>query len=105
MNQRRVGFVSAILFLAAGLVIAQYAEDKGETPEAKKLRGRMNAPTAADVDASATLDALLAKKDKSAFSESKAATVEGVVVQVEKEEDGDFHVVLAPSGGETDTRK
>ena len=57
------------------------------------------------MDSAATLDAMLSKKDKSAFSESKGATIEGYVVQVEKEEDGDIHIVLAPTAGETDTKK
>jgi hypothetical protein len=92
--------------LAAGVLGAQERPgDKGESPEEKKLRGRSAAPKAAEIDSTATLDALLSKKDKGAFSESKGASVEGYVVQVEREEDGDYHVTLAPSGGETDTRK
>jgi hypothetical protein len=48
---------------------------------------------------------LLGKKDKSGFSEQKGATVEGSVIQVEREEDGDVHLTLALAAGETDTRK
>jgi len=35
----------------------------------------------------------------------KGATVEGYVVQLEREEDGDYHVMLAPSARETDSKK
>jgi len=100
-----------VLALAAGLGLAgaaragEPAGDKGETATAKKLRGRSKAPAPADIDAAATLEALLAKDDKSAFSESKGATVEGWVIQSEKEEDGDFHIALAAMKGEADTHK
>ncbi len=104
MIQRGLRIAAGLLFLA-GTLVAAGQEDKGETAEAKKLRGRTSAPKAADVDSAVTLDSMLSKKDKSAFSESKGATVEGYVVQVEKESDGDVHLVLAPSAGETDTRK
>jgi len=79
--------------------------DKGETPEAKKLRGRSTAPAAGQMDSAVTLDAMLSKNDASALSQSKGATIEGWVIQTEKEEDGDFHVVMAAGKGETDTKK
>jgi len=104
MIQRSLRIAAGLLFLA-GTLMAAGQEDKGETAEAKKLRGRVSAPKTADVDSAVTLDSMLSKKDKSAFSESKGATVEGYVVQVEKEHDGDVHLVLAPSAGETDTKK
>src|SRR5215470_8162269 len=102
MIHRSLRIAAGLLFLAGTLVAGGRQEDKGETPEAKKLQGRATAPKTADVDSAATLDSLLSKKDKSAFSEAKGATVEGYVVQVEKEDDGDVHLVLAPSAGETD---
>src|SRR5262249_55384411 len=105
MIQRTLRIAAGLLFFAGTMMAAGSQEDKGEAPEAKKLRGRSSAPKAGDVDSAVTLDAMLSKKDKSAFSESKGATVEGYVVQVEQEEDKDVHLVLAPSAGETDTRK
>jgi hypothetical protein len=95
----------ALLALASTARAGEQEGDKGETPQAKKLRGRSAAPKAADMDAAVTLDAMLAKNDKSAFSEAKAATIEGWVVQNEREEDGDYHLTLASAKGETDTRK
>jgi hypothetical protein len=99
-----LAFAAALTFSGVARA-AEPAADKGETAAAKKLRGRAKAPAAADIDAAATLAALLAKDEKSAFSEAKGATIEGWVVQSEKEEDGDFHIALAVAKGETDTRK
>ena len=48
---------------------------------------------------------MLAKKDKSAFPAGKGATIEGYVIQTEREEDGDYHLTLASAANETDTRK
>ncbi len=107
--QKRCLRVLAVLSLALGAGLlstgAVRAEDKGETAEAKKLKGRATAPSAGDIDGAATLDALLAKNTSSAFSQSKGASIEGWVVQAEHEEDGDFHLSLAADKGETDTRK
>ena len=102
-----VGLVFLMSSLAgAGFLRAQEKPgDKGETAEAKKLKGRAAAPAAADIDAAVTLDAMLAKNDKAAFSESRGAMVEGWVVQAEREEDGDFHLSLAKGLGENDTHK
>ena len=97
--------VLSLLAVSAILGAQERPGDKGETPEQKKLRNRAAAPAAADVDAAVTLDALLAKTDKDAFSEAKGATVEGWVVQAEKEEDGDVHLALAPEKGGADTKK
>jgi hypothetical protein len=97
--------LTALLGLPGAARAGESRQDKGETAAAKKLRGRSTSPKPADIDAAATLDALLAKNDKAAFSEAKGATVEGWVVQVEREEDGDFHLTLASAKGEADTRK
>jgi hypothetical protein len=100
---RRISWAILGVLLAAAPLAA--FDDKGESPEAMKLKGRSTAPVAADIDAAVTLDALLAKSAETAWSTSKAGVVEGRVVQVEREHDGDTHVVLAPAGGETDTKK
>jgi hypothetical protein len=109
-NRFRRMAISASLALAsvalAGVARGQERPgDKGETPEQRKLRGRSTAPQTGAMDSAVTLDSMLSKNDASAFSESKGATVSGWVIQTEKEEDGDFHVVLAANKGETDTKK
>ncbi len=107
-NRKRFAILASFVLalgVASGLRAGEQEGDKGETPEQKKLRSRTNAPAAADIDAGATLEALLAKQAKSAFSEKKGATIEGYVVQTEREEDGDYHLTLAAAKGETDTRK
>ena len=102
---------SRLLTAAAGLLVVLWAaplaaqeSDAGETPEALKLKGRSAAPAAADMDKAVTIQSMLSRNEKGAFSEAKAATIEGWVMQVEREEDGDYHVALAPSEKETDTR-
>lgn len=95
-----------VLALVAALARAgETAGDKGESAEAKKLRGRATAPKPGEIDAGATLEALLGKSDRAAFSEAKGASIDGWVVQAEQEEDGDFHLAMAATKGETDTRK
>jgi hypothetical protein len=101
--QRYAAGAAGLLLLLAGALSGQ--EDKGETPEALKLRGRTAAPAAADIDPAVTIPAMLSRGEKSAFSEAKGATIEGWVVQVEREDDGDYHVALAESPNESDTRK
>ncbi len=79
---------------------------RGKAAAEKKLRGRSVAPKPAEIDSAVTLGAMLSKNDKAAFADAKGATVEGYVVQVEREEeDGDYHVALAAAAGETDTKK
>ena len=107
-NRKALAILASVLLalgVAAGLRAGEKEGDKGETAEAKKLRGRSTVPTAADIDGAATLESLLAKQEKTAFSEKKGATIEGFVVQTEREEDGDYHLTLAAAKGETDTRK
>ena len=97
----------AALAVSASLFAQQERErpgDQGETAEAKKLTGRTAPPTAAQIDSSVNLDAML-QKGRNALSQEKGATIEGYVVQIEKEEDGDVHIVLAGAKGETDTKK
>lgn len=101
------GFVLAILLLVA--TAAAYGQegerDAGETKENMALKNRRTTPKDSDIDRSATLDGLLNKKEATDWSTGKAATVEGYVIQVEREEDGDRHIVLAANPNETDTTK
>jgi hypothetical protein len=104
MSRRFTITLFAALAFSAFLLAQERASDKGETAEAMKYKGRSAAPTAAQIDSSVNLDAMLRKGQKE-LSPEKGAAVEGYVVQVEKEEDGDVHLVLAGAKGETDTKK
>ena len=75
------GSAALLALLFTGSLAAQES-DAGETPEALKLKGRSAAPAAADIDAAVSIQSMLSRKEKSAFSEAKAATIEGWVVQV-----------------------
>ncbi len=99
--------VCALTVLVVGLWQAVKAqdEDKGESRANRMLANRRTAAKTADVDKGVSLEALLDKKDQSDWSTAKAATVEGYVVQIEREQDGDNHIVLAADAGETDTKK
>ena len=103
--------VAALVIGAVGLTGANVVakEDRHEAGESKAemaLKERKAAPADAQIDPGATLAALLEKSaDKAAFSGGKGARVSGTLVMVETEEDGDLHLVLAPSGQETDTKR
>jgi hypothetical protein len=105
MTVRR--FVPLVLLtlplVAAGIVPAR--AEKGESRAAEALKNRRTAPAAAAIDANVTLDALLEKKGAKDWSNAKAGKLEGYVVQVEREEDGDVHLALASAPKETDTAK
>lgn len=79
--------------------------DKGESKEMMALKGRRIAPKPDQIDLAVTLDALIGKSGPKDWSTAKGATVTGYVTQVEKEEDGDMHIVLATNANETDTKK
>jgi hypothetical protein len=76
----------------------------GESREYLALKGRMSAPKAADMDSAVSLDSLLARTGEKDWSMTKGGTVEGYVIQVEEEQDGDFHLALAAKRGETSTK-
>jgi len=88
---------------APGAYAGPAAKDAGESKEAQHLKHRAKAPKTADIDPAAGLDALLTKSGPDDWSADKAATLIGVVAQIEREEDGDTHIALAPQGKETDT--
>jgi len=94
-------------FLLSGLAygVQKHEDEKGESPKAKALKNRRTVPKPTDIDTAVTLGGLLDKKAESDWSNSKAAVIEGYVIQVEKEEDGDFHIVLADDPQGHDTNK
>jgi hypothetical protein len=94
-----------IAVIVASCSAQKSADENGESPKARALKNRASPPKPADVDKEATLDALLQRKSETDWKNSKAAILEGRVVQVEKEEDGDVHIVLAADKDEHDTSK
>ena len=80
-------------------------DEKGESPKYVAMKNRRTTPNETTIEKSVTLKTLLDKKDEDDLSASKAAVIEGYVVQVEKEEDSDFHIVLAEEKKENDTNK
>jgi hypothetical protein len=102
-------FLKVIACAGIGLLlcqpVARAGEDKGENKAETAAKTRHATPTPAQIDARATLAALLDHPLADAWSSEKAARVEGVIVQVENEEDGDTHIVLAPAGEEKNTAR
>ncbi|MEO8673637.1 MAG: hypothetical protein ABI411_20175 [Tahibacter sp.] len=96
---------TAVLFSDATTTAADQRSDAGESPQEMALKNRKAVPKDSDFDHAVSLQALLDKQDRNAWSNTRAAILRGVVVQTEKEQDGDIHIVLAPSGKETDTRQ
>lgn len=91
----------------SGLAYAhQRSEDeKGESPKSRALKNRAATPRQSDINKDVTLEALLHRKAEGDWHNSKAAVIEGYVIQIEKEEDGDFHLALAADMQERDTSK
>jgi len=92
------------IILLAGLPLMG-EEDKGESKAEMALKNRATPPKAADMDSKASIHALLEKKGAADWSHTKGARLEGHVIQVETEEDGDVHMVLASAAGEPNTQK
>ncbi|HKH46646.1 MAG TPA: hypothetical protein VKM72_18465 [Thermoanaerobaculia bacterium] len=90
--------------LLVGVPLMAEDDDKGESKAEMALKNRATPPKAAEMDANATIQALLEKKGPADWSNKKGARLEGYVVQVEKEDDGDVHLVLAAKPGETNTQ-
>jgi hypothetical protein len=103
-------YVMVALIMAVALPGLAYArqrsgDEKGESPKSRALKNRTTTPRQSDVDKDVTLEALLSRRSEADWHNSKAAAVEGYVIQVEKEEDGDFHLALAADQQEHDTNK
>jgi hypothetical protein len=102
-------FLRVLAYAGIGFVLcssmASADGDKGERKAEMATKNRSMTPTSAQIDQAATLAALLDKSTADAWSTDKAARVEGVIVQVESEADGDTHIVLAPPGDEKNTAR
>lgn len=108
MKYRPVSPFAIIVLVAlsvAAFALPLRADEKGEGKKEMALKNRGKAPAAAAIDAAVTLDGLLSKKAESDWSQQKGASVEGYVMQVEREEDGDVHIALAAAANQTDSAK
>lgn len=91
------------LILAAAAPMS--AQEKGESKSELALKNRATAPAASAIDANASIDSLLAKGAETDWSAAKGARLEGYVIQVEREADGDMHLALATKAKEPDSSK
>ena len=101
-------FVFLLALLLSGIAHAtqrRSGDDKGEAPKSRALKNRRSAPGQNDIDKAVTLKGLLDKKNETDWSASKGAVIEGYVLQIEKEEDGDYHIAVAEDRQENDTNK
>jgi hypothetical protein len=101
-------FVFLLAILLSGIAHAtprRSVDDKGESPKHRALKNRRSAPGQNNIEKAVTLKSLLDKKNETDWSTSKGAVIEGYVIQVEKEEDGDYHIALAEDRQENDTNK
>jgi hypothetical protein len=98
---------STIVCLSLALLAAAPlpAQEKGESKSELALKSRSTAPAANAIDANVSIDSLLAKGAETDWSAAKGARLEGYVIQVEREEDGDMHVALASKAKEPDSSK
>ena len=96
---------TSLLYISAYGQQRKPGDEKGESPKYVAMKNRRTTPNEKSIEKSITLKTLLEKKDEDDLPTSKAAVLEGYVVQVEKEEDGDFHIVLADEKRENNTDK
>lgn len=92
--------------LSAAVFAAEHAgkaHEQGESREYLALKARSKAPAGADVDSAVNLEGFLTRKGEHDWSMSRGGALEGYVIQVEKEQDGDFHVAMAAKPDETST--
>lgn len=101
-------FAFLLAILLSGVAYAaqsQSGDDRGESRESKALKNRRSAPGHNSIDKTVTLNSLLDKKNEGDWSTSRAAVIEGYVIQIEKEADGDIHMFLAVDNRENNTNK
>ena len=107
MNSRSRVVLAFVVVIAGALGSLGWAQgapkEAGKAPEEAKKHAA--APTAADIDKAVTLEGLLSKKGPQDWSSDKGATIEGFVMQVEREPDGDVVLFLAPGPDQTDTKR
>ncbi len=106
MRERTSMSLRTLLVIPAILAVSPiFAAEAGESKEALALKNRSTAPPDSAINGSVTVDALLSNGAQTAWSEKQGARLDGYVTQVERDEDGDVHVVLAAKPKESDTTK
>jgi hypothetical protein len=96
-----VGLVAGV----ANLGIDPRAAEPGASKEDAALQDRRIAPKDAEIDRNATIDSLLEKRRDGDWSTAKGASLTGYVIQVEKEPEGDVHLALSSTAGETNAKR
>jgi hypothetical protein len=104
LSRQAVLALLAVLLLGLPALAEDHDHDKGESKAEMALKSRATAPKAGEMDANATIQSLLQKQGPADWSNKKGAQLEGYVIQVEREDDGDVHLVLATKPGETNTQ-
>src|SRR5215831_4414829 len=94
-------FVFTLVLCLGFAWVIRAADEQGESKEAMALKNRPTAPKATDIDKAVTIDSMLQAKKESDLTQTKAAAVDGYVVQVEREDDGDYHLALASAEHES----
>ena len=97
MCKRSVRCLAVALSLSVVCIVAAWAQES-------VLKTRMTVPKGSDIDQSVSLQALVAQSGKNDWSSMKAATLQGYVRQVEKDDDGDVVIFLAGKADDTDTK-
>lgn len=97
--------ISVLLLATSGVVSAQSNADKSGSKADVALKNRRATPKVGDIDTTVTLDGLLSKNAADGWSTARAAVVDGYVIMLEREADGDHHLMLATNADETDTTK
>ena len=92
-------------FTLAVLLLAFVSPSNVCTAQTRALANRSAEPDTAEIDKTITLDGLIEHGEQSSWSTSKGVAVEGYAVQIEKELDGDYHLVLATHANENDASK
>ena len=97
--------IGMLLLVASGGAAAQDNPEKSGAKGDVALKSRRATPKSTDINTTVTLDGLLSKNAADDWSTSKAAIIDGYVIQLEREADGDHHLMVATNAGETSTTK
>jgi len=98
-------FIFALVLSLGFAWIIRAEDEQGESKAALALKNRATAPKDSDMDKAVSIDSMLQAKKESDLAQTKAAKVDAFVVQVEREDDGDYHLALASAEHEPNSTK